>query len=97
MPFVALAKKGYIEYSDIVHYVYIIRSVSAAEQVYVGITLDLKKRLQSHNEGANKHTTKFKPWKFIWFCAFPTKTKAVAFEKYLKTSSGVAFRRKRLV
>jgi len=79
------------------YYVYILRSKNFLGQIYTGSTSDLKSRLKSHNEGSNKHTYKFRPWKMSWFCAFPTKEKAEAFEKYLKTSSGIAFKRKRLI
>jgi len=66
-------------------------------QTYIGSSSDIEKRLESHNSGANKHTAKFKPWKVIWYCAFAAQAKAEAFEKYLKSSSGIAFRRKRLI
>ena len=79
------------------HYVYILKSIHFSSQTYVGSSADIKDRLISHNSGANKHTTKFKPWKLIWFCCFANKDKAIAFEKYLKTASGIAFRRKRLI
>jgi len=79
------------------HYVYILQSLNDATQTYIGSTADLKKRLESHNSGANKHTSKFKPWKIVWYCSFVSKQKAIFFEKYLKTSSGIAFRRERLL
>jgi predicted GIY-YIG superfamily endonuclease len=79
------------------YYVYILRSVNYVKQIYTGSTPDLRQRLKSHNEGANKHTGKFKPWKIIWYGAFLTKKQAVDFEKYLKTASGIAFKRKRLI
>ena len=79
------------------YYVYILRSVDFPKQIYTGSTPDLKARLKSHNEGANKHTRKFRPWKIIWFCGFPTKQQAEEFEKYLKSASGIAFKRKRLI
>ena len=79
------------------YYVYILKSLKSPNQVYIGSTPDLQNRLVSHNGGANKHTSKFKPWKIIWVCGFITKQKAIAFEQYLKTASGIAFRRKRLV
>lgn len=79
------------------HYVYILRSVNNPTQTYIGSTSDLRKRLESHNSGANKHTSKFKPWSVVWYSAFTTQAKAEAFEKYLKSASGIAFRRKRLV
>jgi predicted GIY-YIG superfamily endonuclease len=80
-----------------VHYVYILQSLVNSDQYYVGSTADLKKRLESHNSGANKHTNKFKPWKIIWYSAFLSAKTAIFFEKYLKTASGIAFRRKRLI
>ncbi|OGY99009.1 MAG: excinuclease ABC subunit C [Candidatus Liptonbacteria bacterium RIFCSPLOWO2_01_FULL_52_25] len=79
------------------YYVYILRSAQFVNQTYIGSTSDLKERLISHNSGANKHTSKFKPWKIVWVCGFLNKERAVAFEQYLKTASGIAFRRKRLI
>ena len=77
-------------------YVYIIRSADVPEQEYVGATSDLKRRLPEHNAAKSPHTAKFKPWKLIWYCAFPDKYKALAFEKYPKSHSGRAFAKKRL-
>lgn len=77
-------------------YVYIIRSVSAANQFYVGSTGDLKQRLRDHNVGKSPHTSKFMPWEIVWYGAFPDKTKAQNFERYLKSHSGRAFANKRL-
>lgn len=79
------------------YYVYILRSTNYKNQTYIGSTSDLRNRLESHNSGANKHTSKFKPWIVIWYSAFETKEKAETFEKYLKSASGIAFRRKRLI
>jgi len=73
------------------HYVYILQSIDNPNQTYIGLTSDLKKRLGSHNSGANKHTSKFKPWKIIWYCSFMSEEKAIAFEKYLKSASSIAF------
>jgi predicted GIY-YIG superfamily endonuclease len=80
-----------------VYYTYIIRSINNPDNFYTGSTSDLQKRLLSHNEGANKHTTKYKPWRIVWYCAFSTKKQAIDFEIYLKTASGIAFKRKRLL
>ena len=77
-------------------YVYIIRSVCSPEQEYVGATADLKRRMLEHNAGKSAHTSKFKPWELVWYCAFPDKYKALGFEKYLKSHSGRAFAKKRL-
>ena len=81
----------------IMYFVYILKSVNFINQTYTGSSSDLKQRLKSHNEGANKHTSKFRPWKLVWFCAFPTKKQAEEFERYLKSASGIAFKRKRFM
>jgi putative endonuclease len=79
------------------YYVYILRSINMPNQIYTGSSADLQERLKSHNEGANNHTSKYRPWKIVWYCGFPSKKKAEEFEQYLKTSSGIAFKRKRLM
>jgi putative endonuclease len=78
-------------------YVYIIRSIEFPDQEYTGATEDLKRRMTDHNTGKSAHTAKFKPWKLVWYCAFPDKYKALEFEKYLKSHSGRAFAKKRLL
>lgn len=77
-------------------YVYLIRSISFSDQVYVGITADLKKRLETHNSGGSVHTAKYKPWELIVYMAFKNEKTARQFEKYLKSGSGRAFAKKRL-
>ena len=78
-------------------YVYIIRSVAFPYQEYTGATADLKRRIADHNSGKYSHTSKFLPWKLVWYCAFPDKIGALEFEKYLKSHSGRAFAAKRLI
>jgi predicted GIY-YIG superfamily endonuclease len=78
------------------HYVYILRSLKDVSY-YVGSTQDLKKRIIKHNNGEVTYSAKKKPWKLVWYCAFPTKKQAVDFEMYLKQGSGFAFARKHLV
>lgn len=77
-------------------YVYLIGSLSSNEQRYVGMTTNLKRRLQQHNDGKSYHTSKFKPWNLITYIAFSDRAKAVSFERYLKSGSGHAFAKKRL-
>ncbi|MGJ4940930.1 GIY-YIG nuclease family protein [Bradyrhizobium sp. HKCCYLS1011] len=77
-------------------YVYIIRSVAFPDQEYVGATANLRQRLPDHNAGRSPHTAKFRPWTLVWYCAFPDKQRALAFEAYLKSHSGRAFSKKRL-
>jgi predicted GIY-YIG superfamily endonuclease len=78
------------------HYVYIIRSMVAPRQIYVGASEDLKQRLADHNAGKSPHTAKFMPWELECYVAFPEKQQAFDFEKYLKSPSGRAFASKRL-
>lgn len=78
------------------YYVYILRSIHSLDQTYVGYTSDLKARFKAHNEGLSPHTNQYKPWALEWYCAFPNKWRALAFESYLKSHSGKAFMNKRL-
>jgi putative endonuclease len=79
------------------YFVYILRSIFASAQFYVGRTNNLKRRLAEHNSGASIHTDKHKPWAIRCFISFVDKEKAMAFEQYLKTGSGRAFMFKRLL
>jgi len=78
-------------------YVYILQSVNFSNQFYTGFTENIKNRLKEHNVGKSVHTNKFKPWRMVYYSVFNNKKKALDFEKYLKTASGVAFRNKRLI
>ena len=78
-------------------YVYILRSLSAPTQEYTGATEDLKRRIAEHNSGKSPHTSKFLPWEIVWYCAYPGKQQALEFEAYLKSHSGRAFAKKRLL
>jgi len=76
--------------------VYLLESDSHPGRRYVGLTGDLRQRLREHNEGKSRHTAKYKPWRLITYVAFSDKSKAEAFERYLKSGSGHAFASKRL-
>ena len=77
-------------------HVYLIESLSAPGQRYVGLTTNLKQRLTEHNAGKSAHTSKYLPWQLVAYIAFSDKAKAGAFERYLKSGSGHAFAGKRL-
>jgi len=77
-------------------YVYILESIDFPTETYIGLTDDLRKRLAAHNAGQAKHTSKYKPWRFVTYLAFSDEQTAVDFERYLKSSSGRAFAKKRL-
>lgn len=68
-----------------VYYVYLVESLSAEGERYVGMTTDLKQRLGAHNQGKSFHTKKFRPWRLITYVAFRDRAKAEAFEPYLKS------------
>ena len=78
------------------YYVYILRS-EIDNSRYIGVTQDLKRRMQEHNSGSVKYSNSKRPYKLIWYCAFRNKQKAYDFEKYLKSSSGYAFTKKRFL
>lgn len=78
------------------HYVYILQS-KKDQSHYVGTTKDLRGRLQEHNRGGVRFTSPKRPYVVVWYCAFPSKKKALVFEKYLKSGSGIAFVQKRFL
>jgi putative endonuclease len=80
-----------------VYYVYLLRSKSNPNETYIGSTSDLKKRLSDHNAGKSIHTNKFKPWDLMAYIALPEKHLAEKFERYLKSGSGRAFTKRRLL
>jgi putative endonuclease len=88
------AKAGFCEID--ITYVYILRSIGISERYYVGVTRDLRSRLQKHNAGEVPHTSKYVPWEIKTYVAFSNETQAFAFERYLKSPSGRAFAKKRL-
>ena len=79
------------------YFVYILRSIHYSDQAYVGFTENVDARVKKHNEGGNVSTVRYRPWKLAFYCAFEDKSRALAFEVYLKSHSGKAFSAKRLL
>lgn len=77
------------------YYTYILKLADGS--YYHGSTDDLKKRHNSHKNGEVESTKNFRPVKLVFYAAFVSKKKAIDFEKYMKSSSGFAFRNKRLI
>jgi predicted GIY-YIG superfamily endonuclease len=77
-------------------YVYILQSESDEGCFYSGFTEDLQSRFKKHNAGEVPHTAKFRPWRVKTAIAFTERGQAARFERYLKSSSGRAFAKKRL-
>ncbi|MFH1749715.1 MAG: GIY-YIG nuclease family protein [bacterium] len=80
------------------HYTYILKSKSQQGAIYIGSTHDLEIRLARHNDPANKkYSRRYAPWDVETYIGFQTIEEAERFEKYLKSNSGKAFMRKRLL
>jgi len=67
--------------------VYAIES-SSTGRVYIGQTNDVEKRLQFHNSGYVKSTSKDAPWRIIAMESFSNRELARWCEKQLKKSKG---------
>jgi putative endonuclease len=81
-------------YNYLVYYVYILQLKD--NSYYHGSALDLKNRIEDHKNGIVSSTKNLRPFKIVFYAAFISKIKALQFEKYLKTTSGWAFRNKHL-
>ena len=57
---------------------------------------NLARRQAEHNAGSCIHTAKYRPWIIDVVIEFPEERRAVAFERYLKSGSGVAFAQRHL-
>lgn len=77
-------------------FVYILRNSEAPPRYYTDHTSDVARRLAEHNSGSCIHTAKYRPWTIDVVIEFPEERRAVAFERYLKSGSGVAFAQRHL-
>lgn len=68
-------------------YTYILQSKKNNE-LYIGYTSDLKKRIIEHNQGLNFSTKRYMPWGLIYYEACKEESDAKRREKYLKTTQG---------
>jgi len=71
--------------------VYVLKSASNPRRYYTGLTSNLAARLEAHNAGRCTHTASGRPWIADVIVEFADERRAVAFERYLKSGSGVAF------
>ncbi len=79
------------------YYVYILTSQKDPEKIYIGLTTDLNNRLEEHNSFQSSYSKRCAPWQLNTYMAFTSKPAAVKFETYLKSGSGFAFLKKRLL
>jgi putative endonuclease len=78
------------------HYVYILKLRNG--QNYIGYTANIDDRIARHQRGeACKTTERISFESLEFYAAFRSERLARVFEKYLKSSSGFAFRNKRLI
>jgi len=78
------------------YYVYFLEN-KAKNYLYVGSTVSLKKRFVEHNNGINQSTKSYIPLILSAYIAVPTEKQARSLEKYLKTGSGKAILKKRIL
>ncbi|MFN5032575.1 MAG: GIY-YIG nuclease family protein [Flavobacteriia bacterium] len=69
------------------YYSYVLRSAKNGI-LYKGSTQNLEKRLQTHNSGKVKFTSKNIPWELVISEEFSTRSEAVKREKWYKSGVG---------
>src|SRR3989338_5624415 len=73
---------------DGMYYVYLLRSLTT-QQLYLGWTSDLRRRLYEHAAGASRYTRSRGPYELIYFEAYRHRAEAVAREGSLKKRHNV--------
>ena len=59
--------------------------------IYVGMCMNLERRLKEHNNGMSKFTKPYIPWRLIYKEFIGAREKARIKEKYLKSGIGKEF------
>jgi putative endonuclease len=77
-------------------FVYVLRNGDNPPRYYTGLTADVARRLTEHNAGSCIHTAKYRPWSIDVVIEFGDERRGIAFERYLKSGSGVAFAQRHL-
>lgn len=70
-----------------IYYVYALKSLKH-NYIYVGLTNNLERRIKQHNQGKERTTRAYKPFKVIKTYSFGSRQEARNFEKYLKSTTG---------
>lgn len=68
------------------HHVYILYS-NKLQRFYVGLTINLDRRLDEHNKGKSSYTSTGTPWNLLWSTTKPTLSAAEILERKLKNLS----------
>jgi putative endonuclease len=77
-------------------YVYILRSM-IDNNLYIGSTNNIRRRLSEHNSGKVDSTKSRMPFSLEAYIAVKDKAKAIELEQYFKTGSGRALLQKRIL
>ena len=77
-------------------FVCVLKNSEIPPRYYTGVTSDVTTRRAEHNAGGCTHTSKYGPWSIDVVIEFRDERRAVAFERYLKSGSGVAFAQRHL-
>jgi putative endonuclease len=82
--------------SDSKRSVYVLKNHGHPPRYYTGVTADVRSRLAAHDTGRCRHTASARPWEVDLVIEFADEERAVRFERYLKSGSGVAFSKRHL-
>ncbi|MFY9461678.1 MAG: GIY-YIG nuclease family protein [Candidatus Sungiibacteriota bacterium] len=52
------------------YYFYLIQSIKRPDAIYSGSTIDLKKRMEEHNQGEVISTKRYLPWRLVYYEAY---------------------------
>ena len=77
------------------YYIYVLQSESDLN-FYTGFTKDLKLRFEQHNNGYVESTRDRRPFKLVYYEACLDRNDATHRERYLKTSHGKMYLKRRL-
>ena len=77
-------------------FVYVLKNSENPSRYYTGLTSNVATRHAEHNAGNCTYTAKHRPWTIDVVIEFADARRALAFERYLKSGSGVAFAQRHL-
>ena len=75
---------------DIVYFIYVIQS-KVDNRLYVGMSKNVDKRIETHNNGQVFSTKGYKPWRLVYTEEIGNRIEARKREKYLKSGCGKEF------
>ncbi len=68
------------------YFVYMLKSLGKKSVTYVGYTIDLKKRINLHNNNKGAKFTRGRKWKLIYKEKHKSKKEAISREYYIKSN-----------